>query len=303
MIEELFLSNVRLFEGPEEWRIPFSPLTVFCGTNSAGKSTILKTLLLLCQTHSEVELASSPGRLLLTGALTDFGTYQSVVSHNKMDQDMVIGLTMRDSVEFRNLQPLIKGADDEVSDSVPPADTDIDYSLSVRFVCGSRGIGGDESKRTQSARITKRDARAQQCFLKSATYLFKTESDIELSWGVYFDKEAEHYNLLLSSSYFEAVQGFQFMHVAPDPQSNLVEIEALLRGLLPQGLWAQSKPQKGRRQRGEMGWSFYVLPRLLGECIRNLELELSRIHYIGPLRSPARRYYTQNEQIRVRVRR
>src|SRR5579862_9044054 len=65
MIEELLISNVRLFEGPEEWRIPLSGLTVFCGTNSAGKSTILKTLLLICQTNSDADAPSRVGRLRL----------------------------------------------------------------------------------------------------------------------------------------------------------------------------------------------------------------------------------------------
>ena len=41
MITAIELENARLFEGGG-WRFDLSPLTVLCGTNSAGKSTVLR---------------------------------------------------------------------------------------------------------------------------------------------------------------------------------------------------------------------------------------------------------------------
>lgn len=295
MIEELLLSNVRLFEGPDEWCIPLSPLTVFCGTNSAGKSTVLKALLLLCQTHSDVDVPSRVGRLRLTGGLVDFGTYQSAVSHNKTDQNITLGLTMSDVIEIRHLQALLNLSEAGPSHLEPPSEsTELQYKLSVRFVCGIRGIESTEAKQVPSASSSRRKGSAQQAFLKAALFDFRAESGHRLNWQVISDPESGQYSVLLPSDYFEAVQGFGFMNVTREPDAKHVRVEVLLRGLLPIGLWAQSKPRKGKSSGGQQDWTFFPLPPLLSECIRNLELEFERIHYLGPLRSPARRYYMTN---------
>lgn len=147
MIQDLLISNIRLFEGPEEWRIDLSPLTVFCGANSAGKSTILKTLLLLCQTHADANTSGALGRVRLAGGVVDFGAYQSVVSHNKTDQDIMFGLTIHDSMQARHLHSLyrVRGLTDLGAD-LPSLTSELEYNLSVRFTCGLRGQESSEPK-------------------------------------------------------------------------------------------------------------------------------------------------------------
>ena len=299
MIEEILVSNIRLFEGPDDWRIPLSPLTVFCGTNSAGKSTILKTLLLLCQTHSDDSVSSKVGRLRLTGGLVDFGSYQSLVSHNKINEDITFGITRHDSMEVRHLQSLLRIRGAGQSGSEPPSPTtELEYKLSARFTCGIRRSETPEAKPGLPPSISRRKGGPQQVFLKEASFDFRAENDLELSWKVVADNESDQYHILIPLDYLGvSSQGFQFMEIAQEPDAKHARVEVLLRGLLPVGLWAQAKGRKAKDAEDGGDWAFFPLPPLLSECIRDLELEFDNVHYLGPLRSPARRYYMTNLDI------
>ena len=48
MLKSIGLENFKAFEKLKD--IEFHPVTVFCGTNSSGKSTLIKSMLLLKQT-------------------------------------------------------------------------------------------------------------------------------------------------------------------------------------------------------------------------------------------------------------
>jgi predicted ATPase len=299
MIEELLVSNIRLFEGPEEWRIPLSPLTVFCGTNSAGKSTLLKTLLLLCQTQSDADAPSRGGRVRLTGGLVDLGSYKSLVSHNGISKDIMFGITRHDTIEVRHLQALLRTRSSESPGPEPPSPTtELEYTLSVRFVCGVRGSETSAEKHAKSPNVSRRQGGPQQVFLKAASFEFSAENNLNLSWKVVADDESDLYHILIPLDYFEvSSRGFQFMDIAREPDAKHARVEVLLRGLLPVGLWAQSKTKKQKQSEDADDWAFFPLPPLLGECSRDLEIEFGNIHYLGPLRSPARRYYMTNLEI------
>lgn len=292
MIEHLYISNVRLFEGPTEWTVPLSPMTVFCGTNSAGKSTILKALLLLCQTQSNAEV-NKPGRISLAGGLVDFGSYQSLVSHNNAAQNVMFGITVRGAMKARSLQSLLRMQDPSASSELPSVDSELAYTLSVRFTCGLRGPATEELTRS-SISGKPRTLGPQRVFLKEATFEFSAENDLTLSWRIEADPDSEFYHILLPIDYFSATyEGFELMDIAREPDSKQARIEAVLRGLLPIGLWAQSKRKKkgASEEEGEGDWTYFPLPPLLTDCSRDLEQEFDKIHYLGPLRSPARRYY------------
>jgi predicted ATPase len=48
MLTGVSVGNMRVFEG-DPWHFDLRPLTIFCGTNSSGKSTLLKALLVACE--------------------------------------------------------------------------------------------------------------------------------------------------------------------------------------------------------------------------------------------------------------
>ncbi len=145
MISLIEVANVRIFEG-DNWKFNIRPLTVVCGTNGSGKSTILKSLLLLRQSQRIGEDSSvTRGRLRFTGNEVDFGNYELLVSHNDVDKDvsLVVGIDnyMPSSVanELRSYQQQVGGIE-VIEETSTPDDTDtkeedqaVPYSLRAAF--------------------------------------------------------------------------------------------------------------------------------------------------------------------------
>jgi predicted ATPase len=72
-LTEVKLRNIRAIK---DQTIPLKPLTVLVGGNSAGKSTVLKSLLLLAQAQRE---SLTPGDVGLNGKLVSFDKFDSIV--------------------------------------------------------------------------------------------------------------------------------------------------------------------------------------------------------------------------------
>ena len=296
MIEEIYLSNVRLFDGPDEWCIPISPLSVFCGTNSSGKSTILKSLLLLCQTNAEADDRARDGRLRFSGALVDLGGYQSFVSHNQIENDILLGVTTRQTIEYRYVRRLLK-ARSEVSatSSTSSSQEESEYTLRARFRCGIPLPVDRDAEVASDVPASRKRGQSQQAFLKEATFEFRSENDVELSWNLILNADAKSYDILIPVEYYGMTRGFEITGVLKDEAAKQVRIETFMRGILPIGLWAPAKSKKGKGpEKGKEDWSFFPLPPLIRQCSETLSSDLNGIHYLGPLRSPAKRFYMTN---------
>lgn len=81
MLKSISLENYKCFK--ERTDIEIAPLTVLCGVNSSGKSSILKSLLMLKQSY---ENESSSHSLLFSGDYVDNGSFDDIIYHiNKND--------------------------------------------------------------------------------------------------------------------------------------------------------------------------------------------------------------------------
>ena len=87
MLNQLDLSTFKCFE---LLRLPLAPLTLLCGTNASGKSSVLQSIALLHQTMREHEWST---RLMLNGSLTRLGTVTDVVDQLTGRGSFDIGLT------------------------------------------------------------------------------------------------------------------------------------------------------------------------------------------------------------------
>ena len=99
MLHALELENFKAFG--ERARIPFAPITLIFGENSAGKSTILQTFYLLKQTLERGEA----GTLLLPrteNGIVDLGSFQEML----FDHDLKRTLSIRVESE-RNIAPIV----------------------------------------------------------------------------------------------------------------------------------------------------------------------------------------------------
>ena len=72
----LSLLELRNFKCFELLKLPLAPLTLLCGTNASGKSSVLQSLVLLHQTMRDQEWST---RLMLNGRVTQLGTVTDVV--------------------------------------------------------------------------------------------------------------------------------------------------------------------------------------------------------------------------------
>lgn len=85
VINNLYLKNFKCFSDQE---FKFSSLTVFCGSNSAGKSTAIQSILMLKQNLRNIDNSI----LRLDGDLFNFGRFKDLLSHNPVDKEIKIEL-------------------------------------------------------------------------------------------------------------------------------------------------------------------------------------------------------------------
>lgn len=123
MLKQLTLTN---FKSYPHATIDLRPLTVMSGLNSAGKSTVIQSLLLLRQSY---QYRSDMSKLLVDGEYVDLGSGREILSETAEDYHIGIGL---DGAEWQYNVPV--SADDEsdildragVAKRVEGAEGDID---------------------------------------------------------------------------------------------------------------------------------------------------------------------------------
>ena len=88
MLKNISATNYRSFK---KLNIDLAPITLFVGPNNSGKSSIISIIRLLSQTAD----SSDPNvRLLLNGALGDFGTYKDLIHGNETRKHLELSFTI-----------------------------------------------------------------------------------------------------------------------------------------------------------------------------------------------------------------
>ena len=85
MLKSISLKNYKCFRGKTD--IEITPLTVLCGVNSSGKSSILKSLLMLKQSHENID---STNYMTFNGNYIDNGSFYDIISLNSNKNCFVI---------------------------------------------------------------------------------------------------------------------------------------------------------------------------------------------------------------------
>ena len=90
MLRKIKLSNFKCFERLD---LACAPLTLLCGLNGMGKSSVIQSLLLLRQSIDEIRW-HPPTELVLAGPLTDLGTGADVLFEDA--ETSIIGIELHD---------------------------------------------------------------------------------------------------------------------------------------------------------------------------------------------------------------
>jgi predicted ATPase len=283
----------RVSTNPRADHFPLKRLTVVCGTNSSGKSTLVKAPLLLQQAIELSPEMESPGLTPFAGPLVDMGTFRTVVSNQSADSVMEIGLELQDRMPTRTLA-LLRGSRSR-SDSAPSRIRYSDYFLSANFVIADARL----SLGFRTARgVTPRGLGV----LQSASFVLSDSQQPLLNWTVERRQPADDIppwptdyviriptrQLRRMSAKGSAIPSLGVVNKRDDTTTFGAELVGLLSYLIV-----------GRRSKSPSDHSdspVHVqlpLPPHIEIATNDLRLVLDAITYIGPLRAPARRYYSE----------
>jgi predicted ATPase len=307
VIKELALENIRLFEG-SGWHFPLSRLTVFCGTNSSGKSTILKLPLLLRQSMGINEsYESGSGKLRFYGSQVDLGSYDSLVSNNDYRRNIVV------EVKTENTMPVsvanrLRAVGSHRGKPAGKSPSNVQYICTATYRFRAASIKNEIE--VKDFIINEDEVLPYielEGILESSEYVLTVGQENLLNWEVIFsdkDKEGDReYSILIPNDYFRSIKGFPKIEIDYDFRKGYAKIGVILDGILPRGLIGKLLPEEGELFDDESERKLVVspLPPDIFQVVRNLKNDLVKIDYIGPLRSPAKRYYLTQPDISPRM--
>jgi predicted ATPase len=292
-IRSIELKGVRVFSH-KWWSFELAPITVICGPNSSGKSTVLKSLILLKQNMESGKTAGIPstsGLLALGGPLVDMGSYASFAS--KGQAEAVAGLGIRTSFvvsrqAIAGLGSSLVGLDESASES------EVELECHVRFRFGT----WQEPARGELPR-------AVRSRLREADFSIMHDEQVLLSWKVELPENRSYaakssylktpYVLSMPRSYLEEAGGTEFIAIRGRGDSADVRFGVLLQGLLPSMMigrlrtaWMKEHAPGAVADPRDRA---IPLPPLIEAAVDSIRASLEDTRYIGPLRAPAQRVY------------
>ena len=291
MITALRLGNARLFDG-DGWNFPFNSLTALCGTNSAGKSTALKALLLLrlnISTRNDLDLGRAKLRFSGSGSQVDLGNFKSFISHNQVTAQLHLGVSISTNLSVENMHQIAPQRQID-----PDDDEEVPYVLNCDFYFGLPQ-GRQESLPLSGAANELIDDLAidEQAVLHRSEFRIEDVAGEELlsfSIGMIEGELAPRraYNLTLPRRVIQTAYPKVSETIYGD--SDTLQVPTVLRGLLPDR-WNMI-PGTGPEAAAEFLARPLPLPPVMEEVFNDLRRELNSISYLGPLRAAAKRYYT-----------
>jgi len=314
MFKEIELKNVRIF-GDDVYKFPIPRLTVFCGTNSSGKSTILKTFLLLRQSQDIRDgLGNRNGELRFRGPQVDLGNYSSFVHQKDIKKDISITITIEGlmpSYMFSFLYPSHLENTEEPQETKANSDDIVSfesYTLRCSFTFSACFMDPTRKKHKNQRKEVIESENSDHLFqpgvLKSAKCKMTFDGEEPLSWGVRLAKRASYdqlkYEILVSKDYFKKVCRSDELYLDPSEHDDFLVGETKLKGILPSQITVKINPNKTDEDSPEETSpkiEILSLPPHIENAVQNLQWALNDIHYLGPLRTPPKRYYFRDVDI------
>ena len=290
MINSVSLCNVRVFRR-EESKFSFGDLCVFCGTNSSGKSSVLKSILLLRQSQGIGEpVRARNGLLRFVGTQVDLGKFATFVSDRRTDKEITIGIAVPHRMakaQIRFLRSLLSDPTQLREQQQPPEKPPC--NLDVRFTFAGTPARGQDVQAASTPGLGHNVTKLLGV-LNTATFTLKTPTETLLSWSIYkvadSKQEESSYKIRLPTKYFEQIGGRRIMVVDPSSDPECVELSIVLDGLLPARVIARIHQEKDKQEKDQSEdkerWSVYPLPPQIEAAIESLKRALTNIHYIGP---------------------
>jgi hypothetical protein len=228
---------------------------------------------------------------------------------------MEIAVTVVESASKTTAEMLrflkLHGPEATVSQADPDA-PQVLLQLRAAFKFGQLTQAAQEPRRA-GEKLRKEVAFEGMAFLKTAQFaLFSDSGEELLTWVVRRRPQPEHeaihevrYDAVLPLDYFTWAGGRDVMDVKVREGEDVVVVRAVGPGMLPLGLEAVLKgrgPKKtlakdakksssARKRQKKQRIGTMPFPPVIERALQQLQYVLAEMQYLGPLRSPPRRYY------------
>lgn len=277
MITSINLENFKAFKNLGTLKL--KPVTILTGTNSCGKSTILQSLLLLKQT---IESKNVNQTLLLNGRFVHLGTFENIIHSKNIDNSITLNLSfqVRKDTTYNNKRGeypmyfILREMISEKSYDLPNAS----YSFNYKVTLKTEDKPGKGKAYVKPLIILRAE-------LQIKTIVNEIHGLYEIDEGtITFEySDSVTYNIKwtnLSARYFSHREGMA--------QSGDIIATVQFINLLPITIVLNDD-----KKRLPIDFILYRFQELL-------QLEFSKITYIGPLREePSRRYIYEDEIVEI----
>jgi predicted ATPase len=259
--------------------LDFAPLTLFAGANSSGKSTILKSILLIAQTISDKD----PSRpLVLNGNLIKLGNFNDNISDNSTSKTLVIGweclafndtLLPVDEILKKKIHCEIAVAPSDAESHLPTGD-----NIGINLCRSHFGIGEH-----YSLNVTRSDIHS----IGSKEKWIQATAEKDIRNGLSYDVEDGQSHVFHKLGYIDL------------PPNTLEEkykcstIGCVFQNFLPAQLVIGDEwTDKGKNNYFNM-WRGSLLPKAKVATQYIKEYFSKSLHYLGPLRASSKSLYTR----------
>jgi len=278
------------------------------GANGSGKSTIIKTLLLLKQSQASFKSARlNKGYLRFVGDYVDLGNYDSFVSYNVSSDNIEISLTNSDLMSQNAHASLTKYANIKDKTIIKKIDKDLDKELDNKFFeyeletsfKFTRSEDRYENIKGKRRYNLNNEFQGSNGTLLEARFKLLLNDKLVLDWHIIRTDENENgkiihkYYMHMPNKYFTLVGGTKMMNVDDADEKGYVSLEVVLNGLFPDSIMAKWKDGE-KSNENPSDKDRFPLPPAIDMVISDMIERLDNIHHIGPLRAPGKRYYLAN---------
>ncbi|ODV49936.1 putative ATPase [Methanohalophilus euhalobius] len=300
MIKNIHLENFKGLQNSQ--KIDLKPLTVLCGTNSSGKSTIIQSLLLLKQTF---ENQSRYGKIVLNGQYVHMGSFKNIVYNQNKKNEVKISFEiepLNNSITKRykkNLQHRFLRAFRFINNK----GEDVKKSLMVSY-----GLKLDDKTNRREPIInnfyfcTQNSSKNESSIGTSIHINHKKNNEYELKWKK--TRPQPFANIDLKTSSFEHIDKYFCPNCNRNHRINSdVGSKHFVKYIYYENFHANGHPEYTNlipEVKIEEGQNLQHLNRPLYSLRHIMEIEFGDFVYIGPLRKePSRRYIYEEEYLNI----
>jgi predicted ATPase len=305
MLKKILIKNFKPFSQTEPVRM--APITLIYGPNSAGKSSIIQSLIMMTQTING-QKSKVDSDLITKGSLVDLGNYASIIHRHETDK------TLSFEYEFTQQDSSVKRSE-EIVDIVkvtmnfmagdnrgisPPSLSE--YQFTARTSTGDINVQVSKSGKTGINEVNP-DGFDEKEELVAAD-LFELGPQTNFQQMLNYVTSRMNSRGMSESKNLTKVFGstLNAIKIRKGIDSIYARLLSVTPPYLPTNLAISRKDREiAMRNRDDKFWLYRGVEELLQRCDSKIKRELSNIIYLAPLRSYPSRYYfmegTPNEYV------